>query len=400
MARVKQRNKFDFLLAIILLCIFISSVIAISASFPLLASYLDGESLLFKQIQFYILGVIIICILMYLTNENLFQLAKIGYKIMLVLLIYLFIDLIFIQKLFPGHHLPLVSSVNGATSWLSIPVLGSIQPSEYMKIFLIIICAYVIIEHNENKVDDSFECDFELFKKILYWAGLPLILILLQPDTGIFMIISFSLLIMLCCSGIRREWIIYGSSLFIIAVISFFYIYFEHPKLFTAIFGSGYKVRRFYGWLEPEKYKNGDGLQLYSALLSLGSAGVDGHGFRADPISIPEAHTDFIFAVIGLNFGFIGTCVTILLCLALDVRLAIIAYRNKSNIEKIMIIGFLAMLIIQQFENIGMVIGYFPITGVTLPLISYGGSSILSYMIAFGIIFNASTNTELHISKM
>lgn len=400
MSKVKHKTNFDFLLLIILIGIAVSSLLAIGASSPLLPSYLNANSLIFKQLQFYIIGVIIIFSIMYLSNDDsVFILAKIGYGITLALLIYLFIDIL-LQKVTGSSVLPLVNRVNGATCWLSIPILGSIQPSEFMKIFIVVICANTIKDHNDRKTDDSFESDIELFKEILKWVALPLILILLQPDTGIFMIICFSIFIMVICSGIRKEWIIYSSILIILALFVFFYLYYFQPKLFPKIFGKGYKVRRFYGWLEPEKYKNSDGLQLYSALLSIGSAGFGGHGFRTNIIPIPEAHTDFIFAIIGMNFGFIGTFTVIILCALLDLRLAIIALNNQNKIEKLSIIGFLAILIIQQLENIGMVIGFFPITGVTLPLISYGGSSLLSYMIAFGIIFNSYKNTVKNFQKL
>lgn len=393
-SRVKQPNKFDFILAGIILCIFVSSILAIYGSFPLLSSYLSGPNLLFKQVQFYLLGFVVIGVLMYFSNDNLQEFAIIAYKIILGMLIYLFIDSFFIQRFIGRSILPFVNTVNGATSWFSFPFLGTLQPSEFMKVVLIIISANIIIEHNSTKQDDSFESDIELFKEILKWALAPLILIFLQPDTGICIIIVFSISLMLALSGIRKEWIFGLLIVAAIGLLIFFYLFYNDQTTFVKIFGSSYKVRRFYGWLYPEKCQNSDGLQLYSSLLSLGSAGFTGHGLQSGIISIPEAHTDFIFAVIGLDFGLLGTLIVLGLCAALDIRLAQIATRCTNNIEKIMIVGFLGMLILQQLENIGMVVGYFPITGVTLPLISYGGSSLLSYMIAFGIIFNASSRAK------
>ena len=397
LSRVRQPQKFDFILTLILVLIFISSILAIYAATPLVPAYIQTggfNGLLGRQIQFYILGIILIAIIMYLGNDNLYTFAKIGYFIFLGLLLYLVFDKFVFSHLFVGRHVPFVKPVNGATSWITLPFLGSLQPSEFMKVLLIIISAYIIVEHNTDKMDDSFESDIHLFIKIGKWAIAPLIAILIQPDTGIFIIIAFTILLMLVCSGIRKEWIIGGIIIIVVLLLIFFYLFYFNQDLFGKIFGTGYKVRRFYGWLYPEEYATSHGLQLYSSLLSLGSGGWFGHGIQANVITIPEAQTDFIFAVIGMNFGFLGCIFVLGLCVALDLRLFTIAQRSKNNVEKLMIIGFLAMLIIQQFENIGMVVGIFPITGITLPLISAGGSSLLSYMIAFGIVFNASMKAK------
>lgn len=397
LSRVRQPKKFDFVLLLILTLIFVSSIIAIYSSFPLLPAYLDGTTQLFKQVQFYILGFILVLAIMYVGNENLYDFAKLGYKIVLALLVYLFIDMMLMKVTGRVNNvLPFASVVNGADSWFLFPVFGTLQPSEFMKVILIVITAYVIKDHNENKTVDSFENDLSLFFKVAKWAIAPLLLILLQPDTGIFIIIVFSLALMLACSGIRREWIIGVLILAIIALSIFFYLYYFQPSLFMKFFASGgYKTDRIYGWLNPEENLKGAGLQLYTALISIGSSGIFGHGLGNTVISsIPEAHTDFIFAVVGLNFGLIGCMIIVALCVSLDVRLCMIAIRTNNQVEKIMIVGFIGMLIFQQIQNIGMVLGLMPITGITLPLISYGGSSLLSYMIAFGIVFNASSKAK------
>lgn len=394
LSKVKQPKKFDFILLTILVLIFIGSLIAIYSSFPLLPGYLNGYTVLLKQIVFYILGFIIILSIMYVGNDHLYEFAVIGYKIVMGTLIYL------ILAKYLKSYIPFVfnfaNDVNGAFSWLIFPVIGTIQPSEFMKIILIIITAYTIKDHNDNKQFDSFESDIELFIKVLKWAIPPMFLILIQPDTGICIIIAFSLALMIACSGIRKEWI-YACVILVTAALGiFFYLFYYQPDLFADLFNvsTSYKMKRIYGWLQVEQRANGDGMQLYTALLALGSSGLTGHGIQSDAISLLEPHTDFIFAVIGLGFGFIGCLIVIGLCLALDLRLCIIALRSKNSIEKVMIIGFIGMLIFQQLQNIGMVCGLLPITGITLPLISAGGSSLLSYMIAFGIVMNASMKAK------
>lgn len=394
LSNVRQPKKFDFILLTILILIFIGSLIAIYSSFPLMAAKISPMGTLLKQAAFYILGFIIILAIMYVGNDNLYDFAIIGYKITMFALIYLLLGKWFGNLPVIKYLFYFVHTANGATSWLVFPGIGTVQPSEFMKIILIIITAYVIKNHNEEKIDDSFESDLSLFMQVLKWALPPMILILLQPDTGVCLIIAFSLALMLACSGIRKEWIIGACLLVVIALGIFFYLFYFNQSLFSKIFGSGYKTRRIYGWLEAEERSTGDGMQLYTALLALGSAGISGHGVQSEIIPLLEPHTDFIFAVIGLNYGFIGCAITIILCMALDLRLCVIAFRTKNSIEKVMIIGFVGMLIFQQIQNIGMVCGLLPITGITLPLFSAGGSSLLSYMIAFGIIMNASAKAK------
>lgn len=391
LSSVKQPKKFDFILTTILVLIFISSLIALYSAAPQIPTYVGANGILMRQIMFYFIGFIVILVIMYLGNDSLYDFAVIGYKIFMVMLIYLFMSMLLNR--FTGHTLPLASPTNGAISWIKIPILN-IQPSEFMKIILIIITGHIIKEHNEDKTEDSFESDISLFMKVLKWVLPPMILIFLQPDTGICIIIAFSLLLMLACSGIRKEWVLYTSIILIVAIVAFLLIFYFNKPLFTSLFGDSYKMRRIYGWLEVEKYSTDDGYQLYSSLLAIGSAGWFGHGIQSNVITIIEPHTDFIFAVIGLGFGYIGCLVVVGLCIALDVRLGIIAMRTNNQVEKLMITGFIGMLIFQQIENIGMVIGLLPITGITLPLISYGGSSMLSYMIAFGIIMNASLKAK------
>ena len=121
-----------------------------------------------------------------------------------------------------------------------------------------------------------------------------------------------------------------------------------------------------------------------------------GHGFRNTPIYFPEAQTDFIFAVFASNFGLLGSLILLSLIALFDIRISLIAMRSNTNINKYIIGGILGMLIYQQLQNIGMTFGLMPITGITLPFISYGGSSLISYMIMIGIVFNISRENTMH----
>ena len=175
----------------------------------------------------------------------------------------------------------------------------------------------------------------------------------------------------------------------ILEVLTFFFLYFNYPSLLSSII-SAYRLQRIEAWLEPESHIQGSSNQLYTALLSMGSAGITGYGMQANIIAIPEAHTDFIFAAVGQCFGLVGTSFILFVCLLLDLYLCRIAYSTKNRMDRYIVIGVIAMLAYQQLQNLGMIVGLVPITGITLPLISYGGSSILSYFICFAIILNLS----------
>lgn len=393
LSRAKSPDKIDYGLLCILVIMAISSVLSIYAASGILGtdSAIDYIS---KQALWYIIGFVSIIFLRYLGNDNLLDFAKIAYWILMGMLLLLFIGQLYYKFTSTTKFLWIVSTVNGATSWFDLPGLGSLQPSEFMKIVLLIITANIIDEHNQNKIVDSYEMDWQLMLEIGKWAIPPMVLIFLQPDTGLCIIIAISLAIMLLCSGIKREWFIIIGSLVLIVLIAFFCLYTYAPNTLASLIGGQYKVNRITAWLNPESDIQGLGHQLYMALLVLGSAGVTGHGMGQSLVSIPEAQTDFIFSVIGQSWGLIGTLFIVGLCLILDLKLCRIAINCKNMFEKYFIIGCIGILLYQQIQNMGMIVGLLPITGITLPLISYGGSSVLSYLLAFGIIINTSSKTK------
>ena len=371
-----------FILILLLLCF--TSCFALYNAFNLVKRGM-GANYLLKQILWYIVGFSSLTIIGSFPNKKLFEYIDLAYKILMGTLIYLFISMLLFR--FIGHTLPFTTPVNGAVSWFQFRGLGSFQPSEFIKIVLIIQVSKIIttyqISHPDPSVKDDFFLLVEIAKKVLP----PLILIFLQPDTGLCIIIAFTILVLLMCSGIKKEyiWILFGTIGIIVGI--FFYMYFFHVDVLVEIF-SAYRIQRIEAWLDPESNIRGSSNQLYTALLSLGSAGVSGHGLQANIISIPEAHTDFIFAAFGQCFGLIGTSYILIVCILLDLYLCKIAYNTKNPTDRLFVIGIIAMLFYQQFQNLGMIVGLLPITGITLPLISYGGSSILSYFIAFGLIQN------------
>jgi rod shape determining protein RodA len=134
-------------------------------------------------------------------------------------------------------------------------------------------------------------------------------------------------------------------------------------------------------------------MQLGNALTAIGSAGLFGFGLKKTPIYFPEAHTDFIFSVYASNFGLIGAILLIGLLIFFDLKIINVGVKSEKSSYKYVIAGIVGMMLYQQIQSIGMNIGLLPIVGITLPFISYGGSSLLSYMIMAGLIFNLSNLT-------
>ena len=387
------RNKtyqIDFGFIAILCVLWATSCFALYNAFNLISDG-SGMGYLIRQIFWYVIGFATIFILTNFQNAVIFKYIHKAYRYLMYALIYLFFSRITATVL--GFTLPLTPAINGAISWFQIPLIGSFQPSEFMKIVLIVMVCEIIDQHQKKYPHPTVKEDWYLIRDILKIILPPLILIFIQPDTGVFIIIAFTIFVIIACSGIRRGYVIGIIGLIIAVVAIFFFLYFYHQNVLDAVFDS-YRLQRIESWLNPESYIQGSSNQLYTALLSLGSAGLTGYGLQANIISIPEAHTDFIFAAIGQCFGLLGTTFILIICTTLDLYLCKIAYNTNNRIDRLIVVGVIAMLVYQQFQNIGMIVGLLPITGITLPLISYGGSSILSYFISFAIIMNISPATK------
>ena len=228
--------------------------------------------------------------------------------------------------------------------------------------------------------------EFKFLLKVVIVVGIPSVLTFMQPDTGVVLIYILITIVMLFVAGIRYRWfgILFGILLGFVGVVLI--TYFINNDLFIKIFGSSFflRVDRLLDW------SSGSGYQLENGITSIGSGGLLGYGISNTPIYFPEPQTDFIFAVFANNFGFFGSATLLILLTFFDLKLVKLAIESPNNTNKYIISGIIGMLIYQQLQNIGMTIGIMPITGITLPFISYGGSSLLSYMIMLGIILNIS----------
>ena len=347
-----------------ILIFMIISILSIYSSQNLLSS--NYNSLYIKQILWYSIGILITFIIYKLNNEKICKYSFI---------LYIIFNIILLLVLFFG------TESNGAKCWFNIPGVGSFQPSEFMKIILILVLSNFLNKHKNMK--KTFKNEFILIFKCILIVLIPSILIFLEPDTGIILIYFSILMVILFVYGIRYRWFFVLSILISIFIGTFLFLFFKEQNMFISIFGTNF----FYRMDRLIDFKNGSGMQLTNALASIGSAGLFGYGFNKTPIYFPEPHTDFIFSVFTSNFGFVLSCLLILIILYFDIQLIILASKVEFK-NQLIISGILAMLIYQQIQNIGMNIGLLPITGITLPFISYGGSSLISYMIMIGLILN------------
>ena len=273
--------------------------------------------------------------------------------------------------------IPGIGSVrNGSRSWFGILGFG-FQPSELSKIALIIFTSKYLSK-NDNIKRNTFKFMGPILNIILVFF----ILILLEPDFGTDMVIFISLIGLIFISGCDVS-IFY--KLGIIGIIG----------IIVLIIIAPYRMSRITSFLNPWSDPLGSGFQMIQSLYAIGPGGLLGFGFmnsRQKHFYLPEPQTDFIFSIITEEFGFIGSVTLILLFIILYYNLIKAAYLSKDLFGKYLIFGLSFLLIFQTLLNLSVVVGLVPITGVTLPFISYGGSSLLVSMISIGIVLNVSKN--------
>lgn len=364
-----SKYKVDKFILIPMILFALISIITIYSSQSLLPS--DMHDLAVKQLIWYVLGFGLAYFIMFIGNKFILKHAW---------LLYILGNISLLLLLFFGKP------INDARCWFSIPGIGTIQPSEFMKIILIIILGKVIHDFNQNFSNPTIKEELSFLIKVAIIVLIPSILTFLQPDTGVVLIYLLITVCMLFISGIRYRWFVILFITLALGIGSILIIYLLNTDLFIKLFGTSFFLRidRLLDW------SNKSGYQLQNGITAIGSGGLFGHGFNKTPIYFPEPQTDFIFAVFGSNFGLIGSFLLLTLIAFFDIKLIHTAMKSNSNINKYIISGIVGMLIYQQLQNIGMTFGLMPITGITLPFISYGGSSLLSYMIMVGIIFNMS----------
>jgi rod shape determining protein RodA len=267
---------------------------------------------------------------------------------------------------------------NGAKAWIALPGGFQIQPAELAKVGIIIGMAMILSERSH----DSDKPSNKNVLQSLAVAALPVLLIILQPDMGTILIIAASVVTMIAVSGTSSKWVV---GLLLLAVTGGFIAV-------QAGVVSEYQVKRLQTFVDPNADTQGSGYQLRQARITVGSGGLLGTGLFNGPQTsgrfVPEQQTDFIFTVAGEQLGFVGSGAILILYLILLMRAFSIARRTNDPFGRLVCTGVIAWFAFQMFENIGMTLGMMPMTGVPLPFISYGGSSMFATLIGFGLLQN------------
>ncbi|WHY03657.1 FtsW/RodA/SpoVE family cell cycle protein [Neobacillus sp. DY30] len=367
-------SKLDYSLVFILLLLFLASCFSIYSA---QASGQYDSNFLIKQIIFYGIGCGIIAAVIRLDSDQLKKLTWYAYGVGIFLLILLIIA--------PESIAPVI---NGAKNWFKVPGIGSLQPSEFVKIFIILALAKVIEDHHQKNPVKTISSDFWLLIKLGVTTMVPLVLIIKQ-DLGTALVFIAILLGMIFISGITWKLLvpIFSTGTALISVI--FYFVLLKPEILEKYLGvRQYQFSRIYSWLDPYNFQSSAGYQLTRSLLAIGSGQTGGKGYGNREVYLPESHTDFIFSVVGEEYGFIGASMLVSLFFLLIYHITKVGMETKNNFYTYICVGVISMITFHVFQNIGMTIGVLPITGIPLPFISYGGSSLMGNMLALGLIFS------------
>ncbi|MCK9478919.1 MAG: rod shape-determining protein RodA [Firmicutes bacterium] len=266
------------------------------------------------------------------------------------------------------------SESTGTQGWIRFWGIG-IQPAEITKVFFII-----TMSTHLSRIDSDINYIKNIFLLLLHLCA-PVVLIMLQPDMGTVFVYIFIFILMVFIAGIDwRYLMVSGGALSIVSVCAWFF------------FLSQYQKNRFFAFLNPESAPTTYGYHVMQSKIAIGSGQLLGKGFlkgiQTQLGILPEKQTDFIYAVIGEETGLIGCAIILTLMITLIVRCILIGKKAKNPLGTYICVGIAAMWLFHAFENIGMTIGITPVTGIPLPFISYGGSSLVTNFMALGLVLN------------
>ncbi|MDP8262364.1 MAG: rod shape-determining protein RodA [Candidatus Ancaeobacter aquaticus] len=352
MKRQRLFKHFDYQLLISALVLIAIGVCSIYSA----AQSTCGNIFVIKQLSWAVLGIALFFAIFLIDYKLLFSFSTILYVLIIICLIALFV---------------IGKQRAGAYSWISIGGF-SVQPSEFAKVVLILAIARYLVWDNEKR--NSFRYVFNT----LCIAAVPLMLILKQPDLGTALVLIPIVFAMLYIAGARPSYLIV---LIIIGLIAL-------PVMFT--FLKDYQKARLLVFINPNIDPLGAGYNIIQSKIAIGSGGLFGKGWLQGTQNqlnfLPERHTDFIFSVIGEEFGLLGGTIVIILFIVIIMRCFNAAKHARDLSGRLLVVGVIMYLSTHVIVNIGMTIGMMPITGLPLPLLSYGGSSMIVTMLALGIV--------------
>lgn len=366
--RISIKDKPDYFLLTLILLLLVIGVMMVYSSSYIWAEYKYADSLYFlkRQLLFAGVGVAGMIFFMYIPYSNWAKYAK-------IILLTCFALLLLV--LIPGVGL----TRGGAQSWIGVGAF-SIQPSEFMKLGLIIFLS-VFLSTNQKYITSFKKGFFPALILVFTAFGL----IMLQPDLGTGMVLVLTCMIMIFVSGARISHFV---GLGVLGLIGFALLIISAP----------YRISRITAFLNPWEDPLGDGFQIIQSLYAIGPGGLMGVGLGNSLqkyFYLPEPQTDFIFAILGEELGFIGGTILLILFVLLFWRGVRVAIEAPDSFGRFLALGIVSMLTIQVMINISVVIGLIPVTGITLPFLSYGGSSLTLTLCSVGILLNISRSAKL-----
>ncbi|MDA7576506.1 rod shape-determining protein RodA [Candidatus Pelagibacter sp.] len=360
----KKVRNLDYIL---LLCIILLSAISIFVMYST-----DGGEILFHTKSHLIKSIVFFFMMLIISFFNIKFWHFVSY------LLYLIIILLLVWVSIYGIK------VSGSQRWIDFYLIV-LQPSELMKIGIILCLAKYYHRISVEKVNTFTSIFFAL--TIIF---IPIILVLSQPDLGTAILIASSGLIILWLGGVKIKYFIVSFITFLISL----------PFIITLL--EPYQKLRILTFLDPDRDPLGAGYQIIQSKIAIGSGGFFGKGFLNGTQSyldfLPEKHTDFIFTLFSEEFGFIGSVGLLTLYLIIILRVVNIGIISRSNFAKLFCFGFAFALFIYISVNLSMVLGLLPIVGSPLPIMSYGGSSMLATMAGFGIVMSAKVHSKQMIA--
>jgi len=376
---LNRLKKMDWMmLAILGMFMGISTILVRSATFN--NPQPGYQNLDFQTLIFYGIGFVVVVLSTLIDYRLILKVWYVWYGIGIVML-----GLIFV----------LVEKKNGAQSWFDLGIL-SFQPAEIMKLFLIIAVAALLGRREGDPL--RMRSDVMVVAAV---AFVPFTLVMLQPDLGNAMIYVFIVLGMLWIGNVRYTYVMIGLVVVVgglLLFVSLFKTYNTDIQEYLESKDLGHWYQRINTYIDPDQASSDAKHQSQYAMIAIGSGGLAGDGYLQGESKnrrfIPYTYSDSIFVVIAEEFGFQGSAVLLLLYFLFIYRMILIAYQCYDRRGSFIIIGIATMLVFQIFQNIGMMMGIMPITGITLPFISYGGSSLLLNMLSIGLIFSIRAHQE------
>ncbi|MBO1627941.1 MULTISPECIES: FtsW/RodA/SpoVE family cell cycle protein [Bacillus] len=371
-------KSLDVKLILILCVLCITSIAAIYSS-QQTGQYGDANFAMKQGIN-YIIGIVL---LLLVASIDLDQLQKLAWPLYIV-----GFASIIILKISPFKGL--TPEILGAKRWFRVPVLGAIQPSEFFKIALLILVASLAVKHNAKYMVRTFQTDLILVGKIILVSIPPALIVYSQPDTGMVFLYAAGIACILFMSGIQKKLIAICTVIPLTILSTLVFIFLKYPDIFfnkLVALLKPHQQSRILGWLDPFEHAD-QGYQTQQSILAVGSGGMDGKGFGYGSVYIPEKHTDFIFATIAEEGGFLIAAFIVFMFLLLLYRTIIIGYSADNLFGTLLCAGIIGVLTLQIFQNVGMIVGLMPVKGIALPFLSYGGSSLFSNMMMMGLVLS------------